>query len=109
MPEHVVRWHQPQPENVDAWEFQFQRVGSDDFEWVVRVEPVDGCLDCYEAVITLPETALFVRSRSVGPTGESQWSHALPVHAVPEPGITTALLIGALWFALLRWAAKRLG
>ena len=108
MPEHVVRWHQAEPENVDAWEFQFQRVGNDDYEWVVRVEPVDGCVNCFEAIVELPETALFVRSRSVGPTGESEWSVPMPVHPVPEPGFTTALLIGAIWFALLRWAVRKL-
>ena len=108
MPEHVVRWHQPQPENVDAWEWQFQRVGSDDFEWVVRVEPVDGCPDCFEAIVELPDTALFVRSRSIGQAGTSQWSHPLPVHPVPELGFATALLIGAIWIALLGWAIKRI-
>lgn len=109
MPEHVVRWHQPQPENVDSWEWQFQRVGSDDFEWVVRVDPVDGCLDCYEAVITLPETALFVRSRSVGQTGESPWSHPLPVHPVPEPSFGSALALCILASLLTSFARSRYG
>jgi len=26
---------------------------------------------------------------------------------MPEPGLGTALLLGALWFALLGWASRR--
>lgn len=99
MPEHVVRWHQPQPETVDSWEFQFQRVGNDDYEWVLHVEPVDGCVNCFEAIVELPDTALFVRSRSVGPTGESEWSVPMPVHPLPEPGF--GMMIGLSLLALL--------
>lgn len=107
MPSHTLYWQQPQSHLIDSWEFQFQRVGSDGWEWVYRVEPVDDCAECFQAVVELPATALLVRSRAVGDQGTSAWSKHLPIH-LPEPGFANALLIGALWFALLRWAAKRL-
>lgn len=90
------------PEQVSVWEFQFQSVGSREWEFVQRVEPVDGCVDCFQATVELPRTALLVRSRSIGSVEVSEWSRELPVHALPEPGFTAALLIGVLWIALAK-------
>ena len=98
-----MHWHQAQPEQVTAFEFQFQRVGSREWEWVQRVQdPADGCVECFQATVELPRTALFVRSRSIGSVEVSEWSRELPVHALPEPGFTAALLIGVLWLALAK-------
>ncbi len=100
MPNFIVHWHQIEPEQVNAWEFQFQRVGSQEWEWVQRIDPVDGCVEFFQATVELPRTALLVRSRSIGSVEVSAWSRELPVHALPEPGFTAALLIGVLWLAL---------
>ena len=100
VPDFILHWHQFAPEQVNAWEFQFQRVGSREWEWVQRVDPVDGCVDCFQATVELPRTALLVRSRSIGSVEVSAWSRELQVHSVPEPGFTAALLIGVLWLAL---------
>ncbi len=109
MPDYIIHWHQINPEQVTAWEFQFQLAGSREWEWVQRVDPVDGCVDCFQATVELPRTALLVRSRSIGSAEVSEWSKESPVHAVPEPSVTLALLIGVLWFALLGWMIRRLG
>ena len=106
--EHTLYWQQSDSSSIHTWEFQFQRAGSSSWEWVYRVEPVDDCEQCFQAVVELPDAALFVRSRAVGAHGTSAWSKHLPVH-LPEPGVATAILIGVLWFALLGWAARRLG
>ena len=106
MPEKTLYWQQPDSHLIESWEFQFQRVGSDEWEDVLRVDPVDDCLECFKAIVELPETAIFVRSRAVGPDGTSAWSKHLPVY-LPEPGFAAALLLGALWFALLGWASRR--
>ena len=108
VPDWTVHWHQAEPEQVNAWEFQFQRVGSQEWEWVQRVDPVDGCVDCFQATVELPRTALLVRSRSIGSVEVSEWSRVLPVHSVPEPGFTIALMIGVLCLALLGWMIRRL-
>jgi hypothetical protein len=108
VPRHTLYWQQSQSHLIESWEFQFQRVGSDGWEWVYRVEPVDNCAECFQAVVELPATALLVRSRAIGEQGASAWSKHLPIY-LPEPGFTNALLIGVIWFALLRWATKRLG
>ena len=84
MPLQTLYWHQPQSHLIDSWEFQFQNVGSEGWEWVYRVEPVDDCEECFQAVVELPATAQFVRSRAVGEEGVSPWSTHLPVYA-PEP------------------------
>ena len=102
MPDYIAHWHQSHPEEVIAWEFQFQRVGSNEWEWVQRVDPVDGCVDCFQATVELPRTALLVRSRSIGSVEASEWSQELPVHAVPEPGFTSALVLGLLFLAIKR-------
>ena len=102
MPNFMVHWHQEQPIEVTSWEFQFQRVGSREWEWVQRVDPVDGCADCFQANVELPRTALLVRSRSLGIGIESEWSNQIQVHSLPEPSLTTALIVGALWLAILR-------
>jgi hypothetical protein len=83
MPLKTLYWQQPQSHLVNSWEFQFQRVGSEEWEWVIRVEPVDDCLECFQAVVELPETALLVRSRAVGAQGPTGWSNHLPVY-LPE-------------------------
>lgn len=94
MPEFTVHWHQEMPEQVSAWEFQFQRVGGE-WEFVQRVEPVDGCVDCFQATVELPRTALLVRSRSIGSFESSEWSPY--IHVLPEPSFVTAVMIGVLW------------
>ena len=101
MPDFIARWHQFESENVNSWEFQFQRVGSDEWEWVQRVEPVDGCLDCFEAIVEIPDTAILVRSRAIGTDGISVWSDS---KSVPEPGFAISIAIG---IALIAWVAKR--
>ena len=102
MPDFTIHWHQDMPEQVNAWEFQFQRVGSREWEWVQRVDPVDGCVDCFQATVELPRTALLVRSRSIGSQEASEWSRELSVHYLPEPSFTTALLLGLLFLAIKR-------
>jgi hypothetical protein len=92
MPLHEIHWHQRDSAMVFAWEFQFQRPGGG-WEWVSRTEPVDGCAECFTAVVEVPRTAILVRSRSVGAGGESAWSAPLPM---PEPSVTTALLVSLL-------------
>ena len=110
MPDWTIHWHQIEPEQVNAWEFQFQRVGSREWEWVQRVQDsAAGCVDCFQATVELPRTALLVRSRSIGSAEVSEWSKESPVHAVPEPSVTLALLIGVIWIALLGWMIRRLG
>ena len=89
---------------MDSWEFQFMQPGGS-WQWVMRVEPVDGCASCFEARASIPESAFLMRSRSVGEGGVSAWSEPL---TVPEPGFLTAMLLGAMWIALLGWAAKRI-
>ena len=101
MPDFILHWHQIAPEQVTAWEFQFQRVGSQEWEWVQRVDPVDGCVDCFQATVELPRTALLVRSRSIGSVEVSEWSRELPVYSVPEPILVTAIMLGVLWIAIL--------
>ena len=39
MPLKTLYWQQGQSHLVDSWEFQFQRVGSEEWEWVIRVDP----------------------------------------------------------------------
>ena len=102
MPLQTLYWHQPQSHLIDSWEFQFQNVGSESWEWVYRVEPVDDCQECFQAVVELPATAQFVRSRAVGEEGVSPWSTHLPVYA-PEPSLVASLIVGAL---LLAWARR---
>ncbi len=100
MPDFTIHWHQAEPELVDGWEFQFQRVGGD-WEFVQRVQDsAAGCVDCFEAQVELPRLAFLVRSRSIRGDEFSEWSREIPVHAVPEPGFTLALLIGVLWLAI---------
>jgi len=91
---------------VDSWEFQFLRVGSNEWEWVLHVEPVDGCEDCFEAKVTLPDAALQIRSRSISGSLESEWSEHLPVY-LPEIDIWAGL--GFCLFVLLWIAAAKMG
>ena len=97
MPDFTVHWHQSNPDDVVAWEFQFQRVGagSDGWEWVQRVtSEVDDCLDCFQAIVSIPRTALFVRSRGVGEWADSDWSN--PLHVMPEPSFSLMLCVSIL-------------
>ena len=103
MPDATVHWHQEDAPMIDSWEFQFQRVGGD-WEWVQRVEPVDGCEFCLQAVLELPRTAILVRSRAVSGGLESDWSGS--ISALPEPYLTAGLAICVLALVLLsrrRW------
>jgi hypothetical protein len=106
VPDFTVHWHQRDASQVTSWEFQHSRNGIDEWQWVAHVEPVDGCLDCFEAIVSIPSDALFVRSRAVGPSGASEWTDPNPV---PELGFLTALLIGVLWLALMVWITRRIG
>jgi hypothetical protein len=102
MPLKTLYWQQPQSHLVNSWEFQFQRVGSEEWEWVIRVEPVDDCLECFQAVVELPETALLVRSRAVGAQGPTGWSNHLPVY-LPEADFSAGLGVCLLLlFGLIR-------
>ena len=92
MPLHTIYWQQQDPITVDSWEFQFQRIGSNQWEWVFRVEPVDGCINCFQAVVELPRTALLVRSRSISNEIPSVWSNQLPVY-LPEPSFGLSIII----------------
>lgn len=98
MPQHELFWHQPQSDQINSWEFQFQRAGSEEWEWVFSVQPVDNCLECFQAFVEIPESAIFIRSRAEGDLGYSAWSKHLPIH-LPEPGITVSLLVGLLFLA----------
>lgn len=102
MPDYTVHWHQSQPEEVIAWEFQFQQIGSNEWQWVQRVEPVDNCEDCFQAIMQIPRTAFLVRSRSVGISESSAWSKEIQVHILPEPEITISLLLGSLFLILIK-------
>ena len=97
MAEHTVYWYQQDSHLIESWEFQFQRVGSEEWEWVFSVSPVDDC-ECFQATVALPDSALLVRSRSVGPDGTSAWSKHLPIY-LPEPGF--GMMIGLSLLALL--------
>lgn len=108
MAEHTLYWQQTDSHLIDSWEFQFQRVGSDEWEWVFRVDPIDDCLECFQAVVELPETALLVRSRAVGPDGTSAWSKHLPVY-LPEPSFGLALALCILASLLTSFARSRYG
>ena len=105
MPEHVVRWYQENSESVSSWEFQFLRYGETEWRWVYRVDPVDDCEECFEAIIELPDDAIFVRSKSTGSGGESVWSQRYPL---PEPDFDPAIVLGVLWLSLIAWAVGRL-
>ena len=102
MPDATVHWHQENALAVDSWEFQFQRPGGE-WEWVQRVDPVDGCASCFQAVLELPRTAILVRSRSVAGELNSEWSQ--PLSALPEAGFSTSLAICVV--AIAWWLAGR--
>lgn len=53
---------------------------------------MDDCLECFQAFVEIPESAIFIRSRAQGDLGYSPWSNHLPVH-LPEPSVTAGLLI----------------
>lgn len=108
MPERqfAVHWHQANPDSVSLWEFQFSRIGTD-WHWVTQAHPVDGCDDCFEATVTVPDDALFVRSRAVGiDGGVSDWT---PRFALPESDTTALLFFGVIWLALIAWMTNRMG
>ena len=104
VPEYIVRWHQEDPAQVDAWEFQFSQTGNE-WRWVISVDPVEGCVDCFEARILADAEVSYVRSRSIGPGGISEWSKPI---ALPEPTTSAQLVIGVLWLLLIAHALKRL-
>ncbi len=106
MPDATVHWHQEDALSVDSWEFQYQQVGGD-WEWVQRVDPVDGCESCFQAVLELPRTAILVRSRAVSAGLESEWSGS--ISALPEPDLYTSLAICGMviiWLAGKRWGGR---
>lgn len=109
MPLKTLYWQQLQSHLVDSWEFQFQRVGSEEWEWVTRVDPVDDCLECcsecFQAVVELPETALLVRSRALGDEGPTLWSDLLPVY-LPEPAFTLGAAVGILFILYISGRKK---
>ena len=105
MPLKTLYWNQQESHLVDGWEFQFQEVGSEEWHWVIRVDPVDNCLECFQAVVELPETAILVRSRALGDQGPTAWSTHLPVY-LPEPNFEAGIGLAAL--ALLAYLATRL-
>ena len=82
---------------MQHWEFQFQRVGSDQWEWVQHTEPVDGCIECWQSVVSVPRTAILVRSRAISSDVESDWSNSMS--ALPEPGVAVALAVGVIALA----------
>lgn len=101
MPDFTIHWHQVEPELVDGWEFQFQRVGGD-WEFVQRVQDsADGCVDCFEAQVELPRLAFLVRSRSISGDGFSEWSREIPVYS-PEPGFGVMISLSVLALLLVQ-------
>ena len=104
MPEYVVRWYQQDAPAVESWEFQFSQTGND-WRWVISVNPVEGCVDCFEARVMSDVEASYIRSRAIGPGGVSEWSKPI---ALPEPSATTQLVIGVFWLLLIAHALKRL-
>ena len=110
MPDATIHWHQVNSVDVSSWEFQFQRVGSEGWEWVQRVEPTDGCPECFQAVVEIPRDAIMIRSRGIGVGGiEGEWSDGMS--AMPEPSLATGLAICSAAIVLLargrRWARGR--
>jgi len=103
MREQVVRWHQADADLIESWEFQFQRVGSTQWEWVAGVSPAEPCVDCFQATVVVPDDALFLRSRSIAVGVESEWSNQTSV-VLPEPTFTVGLFVCVL---LLAWIKKR--
>lgn len=101
MPRYKLSWYQSQSDQINSWEFQFKRAGSEEWEWVSLVQPVDDCLECFQAFVEIPESAILVRSRAQGDLGYSAWSKHLPIY-LPEPGITASLLVSLLFLAFTK-------
>lgn len=101
MPDYTAHWHQSQPEEVIAWEFQFQQVGSNEWQWVQRIDPVDNCENCFQAILQVPRTAFLIRSRSVGINEQSDWSKEMQI-SLPEPQVGISLLLGFLFLILIK-------
>ena len=100
----TAHWYQEDAPLVDSWEFQFLRVGSNEWEWVQRVEPTDLCDWCFQATLELPETAILIRSRAVVGDGHSQWSEEKTALPELDPTIGLALCATALiWLAGIKW------
>ena len=101
--EYTVSWHQADSEYVDYWEFQYKGVDSTDWHWVQRVEPVDDCSECFQAVVQVPENARLIRSRSVGDGSYSDWSQ--PRVVLPDVDLLVGLslcVLTAFWLAKVR-------
>jgi len=92
---------QTDPLAVDRWEFQYSLNGTA-WHWVQQAQPVDGCVDCFQAVITIPDQTVLVRMRAEGITGTSGWSD---VRYLPEPEMTTWLI--PLLILLIAAATRR--
>ena len=92
MPQHEVVWVQEESENVQSWEFQYSP-NTVIWRWVANVEPVDGCENCYKAIIEIPDQTAMVRARSIDSNNiVSEWSNAIYLNE-PEFGIIPALLL----------------
>ena len=100
MPNFNFHWHQSNAEEVNGWEWQFQVVGSREWQFVQQVDLVDGCANCFQVTVELPRTAVLVRGRAIGLEDFSEWSKESPVH-LPEPILVTAIMAGVLWIAIL--------
>ena len=91
--EHVLKWAQDAPGEVDGWEFQYSP-NTVVWRWVQTVQPSDVCADCFEAVVTLPDQIAAVRMRSVKADGTaSTWSN---VQYSPESSGAVGLAVGLL-------------
>jgi len=97
LPNIIIYWHQEDSSSVQLWEWQFQRVGSSNWEWVQHSEPVDECIECWQSVISVPRTAILVRSRAISFDVKSDWSNSMS--ALPEPSVAVALAVGVIALA----------
>ena len=99
--DHTVVWHQEDSDRVDFWEFQYREINSTDWHWIQKVDPVDDCLECFQAIVQVPEEAKLIRSRSVSDGYYSDWSE--PRTVLPDVDFLLGL---SLCIATVSWLAK---
>lgn len=88
MPQHRIAWDQKNPTPEMYWEFQYQDLGSDQWNWVLSTDPASSCYTCFETLVEVPVTAAAIRSRSAEGGLFSDWSNAI---TLPEPPVSVAL------------------
>jgi hypothetical protein len=102
MPDKELKFSQPDSQLVESWEFQYSKDRTN-WEFVTSVNPVDGCTDCFQVTVQVPdENITYFRSRAIGYDGTaSDWSNVV---ALPE---TPAVLSVSLGVVLLMHLFKR--